>query len=170
MATSVGNCSFSCYVIISFKLLFLLLSCVYACVYMQQQCQYIVRVKTGDRNDAGTDSIIGLKLTSSSVNSFTVNNLQSWGIMAPGHDYFERGNLDVFSGRGTCLSVCAVTVTSNGEGNKPGWYLDFVEITVSGGLSRKVAFPVNQWLALDEWPRHLYATVNLCSRAAATLV
>ncbi|XP_028761123.1 PLAT domain-containing protein 3-like [Neltuma alba] len=142
----------------------------FAAMATSQQCQYIVRVKTGDRKDAGTDSVIGLKLTSSSGDSFTVNNLQSWGIMAPGHDYFERGNLDVFSGTGTCLSVCDITVTSNGEGNKPGWYLDFVDITVSGGLSRKVAFPVNQWLALDEWPRHLYATVNLCARAPASLV
>ncbi|XP_054822965.1 PLAT domain-containing protein 3-like [Prosopis cineraria] len=144
----------------SFLFLLSLLIC-FAAIVTSDQCRYIVRVKTGDRKDAGTDSIISLKL-SSFGNSFTINNLQDWGIMGPGHDYFERGNLDVFSGNGPCLRVCGITVTSNGEGNKPGWYLDYVEVTSTGP---KVAFPVNQWLALDEWPHHLYANVNLCSRA-----
>ncbi|XP_054776033.1 PLAT domain-containing protein 3-like [Prosopis cineraria] len=145
----------------SSSFLFLLSLLISFVAIAKSDCRYIVRVKTGDRKDAGTDSMISLRLSSPS-NSFTVNNLRDWGIMGPGHDYFERGNLDVFSGTGPCLGVCAITVTSNGEGNKPGWYLDYVEVTSTGP---KVAFVVNQWLALDEWPYHLYASVNLCSRA-----
>ncbi|XP_054775951.1 PLAT domain-containing protein 3-like [Prosopis cineraria] len=140
-------------------LVFLLSLASFVAIALSVQCQYVVRVKTGDRDDAGTDSTISLKLTDSSGNGFTVNNLEDWGIMEPGHDYFERGNLDIFSGSAPCVSVCAITVTSNGEGNKPGWYLDYVEVTANG---HKTTFPVSQWLALDESPHHLYATVNSC--------
>ncbi|KAI9105060.1 hypothetical protein K1719_022776 [Acacia pycnantha] len=136
----------------------------FAAMANSQECQYVVRVKTGDRRSAGTDSMISLKLMGSNGNSFAVNNLEGWGIMGPGHEYFERGNLDVFNGKATCVNVCAITVISNGAGYKPGWYLDYVEITVSGGVSKNLKFPVNQWLALDEKPHHLYADVNLCPR------
>ncbi|XP_028790963.1 PLAT domain-containing protein 3-like [Neltuma alba] len=147
-------------------LLFLSLISFAAILATSEQCTYVVRVKTGDRKDAGTDSKMTLKLKSASGFSFTVDNLERWGVMGPGHDYFERGNLDVFSGRSPCLRACAMSVISNGEGNKPGWYLDYVEITMvgAGGQTSKVSFPVNQWLALDEWPKHLYANVNLCPR------
>ncbi|XP_054823580.1 PLAT domain-containing protein 3-like [Prosopis cineraria] len=128
---------------------------------MLNQCRYVVRVKTGDREHAGTNSVISLKL-SSLGNSFTINNLQNWGIMGPSHDYFERGNLDLFSGNGPCLRVCAIAVASNGQGTKPGWYLDYVDVTSTGPKS---AFSVNQWLAINEWPHHLYASVNLCAGA-----
>ncbi|KAI9088649.1 hypothetical protein K1719_029763 [Acacia pycnantha] len=83
--------------------------------------------------------------------------------MGPGHEHFEQGNLDVFSGKATCVNVCAIIVTSNGAWYKPGWYLDYIEITVSGGVSKNVKFPGNQWLAIDERPHHLY-DVNLCPR------
>ncbi|KAI9126894.1 hypothetical protein K1719_002490 [Acacia pycnantha] len=120
------------------------------------QCQYLVRVQTGDHDNGGTDSKISLKLFNSlSNNSYTVKNLEDSGIMPPGHDYFERGNLDFFSHSGPCISVCGITVTSDNTGNKPGWYLEGVEVTVSGRISDKISFPVNQWLALGEWPNRL---------------
>ncbi|KAI9105038.1 hypothetical protein K1719_022754 [Acacia pycnantha] len=87
----------------------------FAAMANSQECQYVVRVKTGDRRSAGTDSMISLKLMGSNGNSFAVNNLEGWGIMGPGHEYFERGNLDVFSGKATCVNVCAITVTSKGS-------------------------------------------------------
>ncbi|XP_028759078.1 PLAT domain-containing protein 3-like [Neltuma alba] len=125
-------------------------------------CQYNVSVKTGDVNNAGTDSTISLKLKSSSGDSFTIANLEDWGAMEPGHNYFERGNLDFFKGASNCLNVCAITVTSNGAGIKPGWYLEYVNVTVSGDISKNIPFPVNRWLAEDEPPCTLSATVNLC--------
>ncbi|KAK4270811.1 hypothetical protein QN277_019580 [Acacia crassicarpa] len=129
------------------------------------QCQYLVRVQTGDRDSGGTDSKISLKLFNSLSNqSYTIKNLEDWGKMPPGHDYFERGSLAFFSHSAPCISVCGITVTSDNTGNKPGWYLESVEVTVSGRISDKISFPVNQWLALDEWPNRLYATVDyLCS-------
>ncbi|KAI9077472.1 hypothetical protein K1719_029671 [Acacia pycnantha] len=131
---------------------------------MQDQCLYLVKVQTGDRYGAGADSKITLKLfNSSSDESYTVKNLEDWGIMAPGHDYFEQGNLDIFSRSAPCISVCGIEVTSDNSGSMPGWYLDYVDVTVSGSISKKIPFPVNQWLALSESPYKLSATVDLCS-------
>ncbi|XP_028790930.1 PLAT domain-containing protein 3-like [Neltuma alba] len=114
-----------------------------------KKCQYVVRVTTGNVNNAGMDSTISLKLSSLSGDSFTIANLEDWGSMESCHDYFEKSNLDVFKGTSNCLYVCAVTVSSNGAGYKPGWYLDYVEVTVSGDVSKDISFPVNQWLAED---------------------
>ncbi|XP_028759062.1 PLAT domain-containing protein 3 [Neltuma alba] len=129
----------------------------------EEKCQYVVRVKTGGRISAGTDATISLQLMSHSSNSLTVANLEDWGAMGSNHDYFERGNVDVFKGTGRCLNVCAITVTSNNSGYKSGWYLDYVEVIVSGDVSKEVSFPVNRWLADDEWPYSLSATVDACS-------
>ncbi|XP_028761126.1 PLAT domain-containing protein 2-like [Neltuma alba] len=130
---------------------------------MQEKCTYVVRVKTGDVQDASTDSTISLKLNTSSGNRFSVDNLEDWGIMEPGHNYFEQGKLDVFSGTGPCLDLCTITVVSDGRRTYPGWYLDYVEIKVVGCYkSTKVAFPVNQWLDPTAG-YNLCAKVNLCS-------
>ncbi|XP_028790925.1 PLAT domain-containing protein 3-like [Neltuma alba] len=128
----------------------------------EERCQYVVRVKTGNVDHGGTDSTISLKLKSLSGNSFTIADLDEWGLMGPGQDYFERGNLDVFKGTSNCLNVCAINVTSNDAGHKLGWYLDYVEVTVSGDVSKEISFPVNRWLAKDESPYSLSATVDSC--------
>ncbi|MCK1975375.1 hypothetical protein LNK20_22080, partial [Bacillus safensis] len=54
--------------------------------------------------------------------------------MGPGYDYFERGNLDIFSGRGYYLGspVCAMNLTSDGTGSGHGWYVNYVEVTTTG--------------------------------------
>ncbi|XP_028759073.1 PLAT domain-containing protein 1-like [Neltuma alba] len=107
----------------------------------------VVRVKTGDVQDASTDSTISLKVNTSSGNGFSVDNLEDWGIMEPDHNYFDQGKLYVFSGTGPCLDLCAITVVSDGRGTYPGWYSDYVEINVVGCYkSTKVAFPENRWL------------------------
>ncbi|KAK4270812.1 hypothetical protein QN277_019581 [Acacia crassicarpa] len=127
------------------------------------QCQYLVRVQTGDVQSAGTNSKISLKLFNLLSNeSYTVNNLEDWGIMPPGHDYFERGNLDVFNHSAPCINVCGITVTSDNSGTYPAWFLDSVEVTVSGNISKKILFPVYWWLGLDQ-DTGLSATVDFCS-------
>ncbi|KAG0499608.1 hypothetical protein HPP92_003852 [Vanilla planifolia] len=82
------------------------------------------------------------------------------------HDYFERGNLDIFSGRGRCLSspLCLLNLTSDGTGRLPAWYCEYVEVTVTGsnqGCSQH-DFKVQQWLSTDRPPKQLYATKNEC--------
>ncbi|KAF8656746.1 hypothetical protein HU200_060500 [Digitaria exilis] len=88
------------------------------------------------------------------------------------HDYFERGNLDRFSGTGRCLSgePCKLLIKSDGTGNKPGWYVEYVTVTQlrHGSVSsRQHKWAVDQWLALDEAPNQLFATRNGCGLAKA---
>ncbi|XP_028759075.1 PLAT domain-containing protein 3-like [Neltuma alba] len=127
-------------------------------------CQYSVSVQTGDYAGAGTDSTISLQLKSQSGASFPIANLVDWGLMQPGHVYFQRGNLDFFGGTGNCLHVCAMTVTSSGTGSMPRWYLTEVNVTVSGPVKVDISFPVKRWLAKDVPPGSLSATVDSCYR------
>ncbi|XP_063946182.1 PLAT domain-containing protein 3 [Daucus carota subsp. sativus] len=122
-----------------------------------------------------------------------INNLETWGgLMGPDHDYFERGNLDIFSGKGPCLSgpACLMNITSDGSGSGHGWYCNYVEVTNGGArnytlpglLSEALAvapplevtttgahipcaqqlFTVEQWIALDRSPYQLTAIRDLC--------
>ncbi|KAK9292093.1 hypothetical protein L1049_020049 [Liquidambar formosana] len=47
---------------------------------------------------AGTDSKIGITLGDAAGRSVWVPNLESWGLMGPKHDSYERDNLDIFRG------------------------------------------------------------------------
>ena len=91
--------------------------------------------------------------------------------MGTGYNYFERGNLDLFSGRGPCLNapICAMNLTSDGSGPHHGWYCNYVEITTTGAhkdCSQKL-FTVEQWLATDTSPYELTAIRNDCKSAGA---
>ena len=130
-------------------------------------CVYSVYVRTGSILKAGTDSIISLKLYDVYGEFVEISNLEAWGgLMEPGHNYYERGNLDIFSGRGPCLPapVCAMNLTSDGSGAHHGWYCNYVEVTMTGvhtPCSQK-QFTVEQWLALDTSPYELTAIRNYC--------
>lgn len=83
-------------------------------------CVYTAYVRTGSVLKGGTDSKIGLKLYDKYGYYIYIKNIEAWGgLMGKGYSYFERGNLDIFSGRGPCLDgpVCAVNVTSDGSGS-----------------------------------------------------
>lgn len=130
-------------------------------------CVYTVYIRTGSIIKAGTDSVIGLKLYDSYGDYIYIKNLERWGgLMGPGYNYFERGNLDIFSGRGPCLDgpVCAVNITSDGSGPHHGWYCNYVEVTTTGAhkpCAQKL-FTVEQWVALDTWPYQLWAVTDSC--------
>ncbi|KAK9670460.1 hypothetical protein RND81_13G203500 [Saponaria officinalis] len=86
--------------------------------------------------------------------------------MGQNYDYFERGNLDIFSGRGPCLNgpVCAIKVISDGSGSHHGWYCDYIDVTTTGPNTgcAKMKFDVEQWLATDTSPYELSALTNYC--------
>ncbi|KAF5731054.1 Lipase/lipooxygenase [Tripterygium wilfordii] len=129
-------------------------------------CVYNIYVKTGSVIKGGTDSRIGLTLGDPLGRSVWVPDLESWGLMGPNHDYYERGNLDIFSVLGPCIGspVCRLNVTSDGSGSHHGWYCDYVEITSTGpnkACSRNI-FPVNRWLASDVPPFQLTAVIDEC--------
>ncbi|KAK9111057.1 hypothetical protein Scep_018576 [Stephania cephalantha] len=128
-------------------------------------CVYTVYIRTGSIINGGTDAKIGLRLYDADKNSFDIDDLEAWGgLMGRGHNYFERGNLDIFSGRGPCLKgpVCAVNLTSDGSGRHSGWYCDYVEVISTGPhipCAQKF-FKIEQWLATDAPPYCLYAFRN----------
>ncbi|CAJ1938081.1 unnamed protein product [Sphenostylis stenocarpa] len=149
--------------------IFLILSlCVAGTVRSEESdCVYTVYVRTGSVVKGGTDSKIGIKLYDKYGYYIYINNLQTWGgLMGKGYDYFERGNLDIFSGRGPCLEgpVCAVNVTSDGSGSHHGWYLNYVQVSSTGPHRpcSQEEFEVEQWLALDTAPFQLWAVRNHC--------
>ncbi|KAL0306683.1 UNVERIFIED_CONTAM: hypothetical protein Sradi_6085600 [Sesamum radiatum] len=125
------------------------------CTSANADCQYTVHVKTDPRRDAGTDSIISLSLYDNanfSGGGVVVKNLESWGVMGPGHDYFEGETLISSAARAPCLAktgMLYMILTSDGSGNKPGWYVSFVDVFTA---NRQQHFTVAQWLAVDDEP------------------
>ncbi|KAH6799467.1 Lipase/lipooxygenase [Perilla frutescens var. frutescens] len=131
-------------------------------------CVYSLYVRTSTIIKGGTDSIIATTFYDAQGYGIRINNIEAWGgLMGPGYDYFERGNLDIFSGRGPCLKgpVCKMNLTSDGSGSGHGWYCNYVEVTVTGVHEQcsQQDFEVEQWLATDAPPYELTAVRDLCS-------
>lgn len=102
-----------------------------------------------------------------------IDDLEKWGgVMGRGHNYFENGDLDIFSGKAPCLPspVCFLNLISDGSGNKPGWYVKYVEVTttIPGDESKRQYFDIEQWLALDEPPHELSVERNNCPQMVST--
>ncbi|XP_019182669.1 PREDICTED: PLAT domain-containing protein 3-like [Ipomoea nil] len=159
-----------------FGLFFSLCSAVSSISESDSDCVYTAYIRTGSVWKGGTDSIISLALYNADGYGVRINNLEEWGgLMGDGYDYFERGNLDIFTGRGPCLSspVCAMNLTSDGSGPHHGWYCNYVEVTVTGvhDSCNQQLFTVEQWIATDAYPYELTAIVDHCyydrSRLAA---
>ncbi|CAL0306582.1 unnamed protein product [Lupinus luteus] len=134
---------------------------------LDYDCVYTIYIRTGSVLKGGTDSNIKLKLYDKYGYYIYINNLESWGgLMGKDYNYFERSNLDIFSGKEHCLEgpVCAINVTSDGFGSHHGWYCNYVEVTTTGPhLScNKEEGEVEQWLATDTSPYELWALRNYC--------
>ncbi|GER26893.1 lipase/lipooxygenase [Striga asiatica] len=130
------------------------------------ECIYGVYVQTGSIRQAGTHSRISLSLFDASGAQVMVPNLEDWGLMGPGYNYFETGYLDLFGGKGPCLKgpVCGLNLTSNGSGPYHAWYCEYVEVTTFGVQKQcsQQSFAVEQWLATDREPFTLTAITNNC--------
>lgn len=87
--------------------------------------------------------------------------------MGPDYYYFQRGNLDIFSGRGPCLKgpICRMILTSDGTGPHHGWYCSYVEVKSTGVHKpcNQQSFTVEQWLATDAAPFELTAIRDNCN-------
>ncbi|KAF3639508.1 putative lipoxygenase -like proteiny domain-containing protein 1-like [Capsicum annuum] len=135
----------------------------------EDDCVYTIFIRTSKKIKAGTDSIISLTLYDAEGYGIRINNLEAWGgLMGPGYNYYERGNLDIFSGRGPCLSgpVCKMNLTSDGTGPGHGWYPNYVEVTVTGVHleCNQQNFEVEQWIATDHSPYELTFIKDLCKK------
>ncbi|TXG70622.1 hypothetical protein EZV62_005564 [Acer yangbiense] len=131
-------------------------------------CVYTFYVKTGSIIKGGTDANISITMGDPSGRSVWVPNLRSWGLMGPNHDYFERGNIDIFSGRGPCVGapVCCLNLTSDGSGSHHSWYCDYVQVTTAGPQRRcgQTTFYVDQWLSTVVPPFQLTTVIDGCTR------
>ncbi|KAJ4902745.1 hypothetical protein Rs2_16696 [Raphanus sativus] len=133
----------------------------------EPHCVYTFYIETGPVDSAGTDSIISVKISDNSGQDIDIPDIVTWGgLMGPSYDYFERGNLDIFSGKAQCLPspVCSLSLTSDGSGVYPAWFVNYVDVTtVSVHLkSEHQYFDVEQWLATDTPPYNLTAVRNNC--------
>ncbi|KAJ1271310.1 hypothetical protein BS78_06G119000 [Paspalum vaginatum] len=137
----------------------------------ENECVYTVYVRTGSIWKGGTDSTIGVTLLGADGAGIRIGDLVAWGgLMGGGHDYYERGNLDIFSGRGPCMAQapCAMNLTSDGANAHHGWYCNYLEVTATGphlGCAQSL-FTVEQWLATDAPPYRLYSVVDNCDKKA----
>lgn len=127
---------------------------------------YTLYVQTGSVVRAGTDSKISVVLGDPKGKSVSIPNLKKWGLMGRNHDYFERGNLDIFTGRGPCIEspICKLNLTSDGSGAHHGWFCEYVQVTSTGphrGCSQSI-FYVDQWLANDTPPYQLTTVLDGC--------
>ncbi|KAF3433171.1 hypothetical protein FNV43_RR24273 [Rhamnella rubrinervis] len=129
-------------------------------------CVYTFYVKTGSIIKAGTDSKISLTIGDASGGSVWVPDLEKWGLMGESYNYFERGNLDLFTGIGPCIGspICRLNLTSDGSGHHSGWYCDYIEVTSTGphAACSQTVFYVDQWLAVDAPPYKLTAIRDGC--------
>ncbi|XP_038907223.1 PLAT domain-containing protein 3-like [Benincasa hispida] len=98
------------------------------------KCVYTFYVKTGSILKGGTDSKISVTISDARGQSVEILDLEAWGLMEQGHDYFERDKVDIFSGRGACVEapMCRLNLTSDGSGSHHGWYCDYLEVTSTG--------------------------------------
>jgi len=111
-----------------------------------------------------------MRLDDPKNHSVWIPNLKSWGAMEQDHDYFERGNVDAFTGRGPCIDspVCRLDLASDGSGYHHGWYCDYVEVTSTGPHKpcSQTIFYVDQWLAKDVVPYNLSVIIDGCRLTA----
>ncbi|XP_060184817.1 PLAT domain-containing protein 3-like [Lycium barbarum] len=135
----------------------------------EDDCVYTIYVRTSKKFFGGTDSTITLTLFDADGYGIRINNIVAWGgLMGSDHDYFKRGNLDIFSGRGPCLTgpVCKMNLTSDGTGHSHKWYCNYVEVTVTGIHTKcnQQNFEVEQWMATDKSPYQLTYISDLCNK------
>ncbi|XP_047327709.1 PLAT domain-containing protein 3-like [Impatiens glandulifera] len=151
----------------SFHLFIIIFATVSATIARSDDCVYSLYVRTGSIIKGGTNSKMSATLYDRDGWGIRINDIELWGgLMGQAYDYFERGNLDIFSGRGPCLDapICALNLTSDGSGPNHGWYCNYVEVTATGphmGCSQQL-FTIEQWLATDTSPYELTAIRDYC--------
>ncbi len=103
---------------------------------------YIVRVVTGDEQDAGTNANVFLEM-------FFENGMLPIQKLAQSEhrDKFERGQTDTFEVLvpQNLSNLRSIAISSDGSGFGSKWLLSHVEVEISGKGAR-TTFPCGQWL------------------------
>ncbi|KMT10194.1 hypothetical protein BVRB_5g119550 [Beta vulgaris subsp. vulgaris] len=148
----------------SFVVVFLSL----ALVVHSYDCTYVVSLKTGTINKAGTHAKVLLRLHDNQGHSVDATDLSAYGVGSKDH-YFKRGQFDKFNIPGDCFPspICIIELSHNNGGSSPAWYVEYLEVAVvtlqmQNTTSPVRRFNINQWLAKDEPPYSLSVVKNQC--------
>ena len=108
------------------------------------EVNYKITVKTGNRENAGTNANVYIKL------SGTVGDDLERLLDNPGRDDFERGKTDNFIFETYDLGdLTKLIIRHDNTGNKPGWYLEEIRVR-NENTAKEWVFPCHRWLAEDE--------------------
>ncbi|XP_069736464.1 lipoxygenase homology domain-containing protein 1 [Phaenicophaeus curvirostris] len=107
---------------------------------------YTVKVKTGDKKNAGTDANVFITLYGSKDDTGTVS-LKASKI---NKNKFERGKVDEFTVESVDLGdLKKIKIGHDNKGNSNGWFLEWVEIDAPS-LGQCLKFPCGRWLDKSE--------------------
>jgi len=106
---------------------------------------YRIVVYTGNVNNAGTDANVYIDLYGTKGNQLDIS-------LDNGGDPFERGAVDRFSfvSHRDLGDIWQAQIGHDNRGNKPGWYLDHVEIKREPAQAMTSFANPHHWLAVDE--------------------
>ncbi|KFP75955.1 Lipoxygenase homology domain-containing protein 1, partial [Acanthisitta chloris] len=103
---------------------------------------YTVKVKTGDKKNAGTDANIFITLYGSKDDTGIVS-LKASKI---NKNKFERGKVDEFTVESVDIGdLKKIKIGHDNKGNSTGWFLEWVEIDAPS-LGQCLKFPCGRWL------------------------
>ncbi|XP_073475133.1 lipoxygenase homology domain-containing protein 1 [Aquarana catesbeiana] len=107
---------------------------------------YTVRVKTGDKKNAGTDANVFIILYGEKDDTGLMNLKAS----KTNKNKFERGQTDVFTVEAVDIGpLKKIKIGHDNKGPSAGWFLDWVEIDAPS-LGHRVKFPCGRWLDKTE--------------------
>ncbi|XP_078368600.1 lipoxygenase homology domain-containing protein 1-like isoform X2 [Oculina patagonica] len=112
---------------------------------LSQEVDYRIMVKTGDENDAGTDSNVYLQMFGEK------GKTQNFSLREEGDKRrFERGRMDKFLIRTQDIGkLSSVRISRDNKGVKRGWLVDKITIDVDEKDEHYV-FYCNRWLASSD--------------------
>ncbi|GCB79511.1 hypothetical protein scyTo_0020217, partial [Scyliorhinus torazame] len=107
-----------------------------------QSTTYTVRVKTGEKKNAGTDANVFVILFGEKDDTGTVNLKAS----KSNKNKFEKGNIDEFTIEAVDIGALKkIRIGHDNRGGCAGWFLDWVEIDAPS-LGQVLHFPCGRWL------------------------
>jgi glycerophosphoryl diester phosphodiesterase len=118
---------------------------------------YKIVVKTGDRNDAGTNANVYITL-------YGDRNSCEHLLNTPDHNDFERGKEDEFliTTVADLGNLKQVQIRHDNDRPKPGWFLDWIKVEKD---NQSWDFPCNRWLAKDEDDDEIKRTLKVNNAA-----
>ncbi|KAM8985342.1 lipoxygenase homology domain-containing protein 1 isoform 2-T2 [Ara ararauna] len=107
---------------------------------------YTVKVKTGDKKNAGTDANVFITLYGSKDDTGIVSLKAS----KTNKNKFERGKVDEFTVESVDIGdLKKIKIGHDNKGNSTGWFLEWVELDAPS-LGQCLKFPCGRWLDKSE--------------------